>query len=188
MPDPSLFENALYGLLSKMPFGASQPTSIAQARITHTPIGFEPQPQGHPGLWGLTRPGQNWAQYALGHASGLAGIDPETQGNISIYQNQQGFTPKHVLKHEIIHAATIPDLQPGGKLYQQVQKLLPDDVVNTVKDQYQGMEHDPVHEGVSWLLTFPEFQDPKYNAAKLKVINAFPAATRSKITRILGAQ
>ena len=181
MPEPSTFENMLYGFLSKMPFASSQqPTSIAQARITHTPIGFEPSQGGS--ILGETRPNELWKWYAWDRDAPLAGIDPNTRGNISIYGNP----PQHVMKHEIIHAATIPDLDSDKALYSKVQKLIPQDVSDDVKSQYEGTQYDPVHEGVSWLLTFPNFQGPKYNDAKMKIINSFPATTRAKITRILG--
>lgn len=173
-----------YQFMSQFPGGQPAPTSVAQARITRAPIAYEAQ-QPEPGLWGQRVQNRTWGDYALHHNLGdLGGIDPSQAGYIRIFGGGRPDT----LKHEIIHDATIPDLQPGSSLYKNVQKLLPEDVVNTVNTQYKGTQFDPVHEGVSWLLTFPEFQDKKYNDAKLKVINAFSPATRAKITRILGQQ
>jgi hypothetical protein len=173
--------------MSKIPNpGVGTTGSIAQDRYTHTPmvVGNYPELDAKHEIGGYS-PTQTWGQLAFHQGLPLSGIDPSQAGTIRI---QQG-TPRATLHHEIIHAVTLGDLDPQGDTYKQVNRLLPDEVkANThALYSYQNIPHDVVHESVPMFLTEPQYSDPKYNAEKLKVINAFPPATKNKLIRIMGA-
>lgn len=174
-----LFNNIVKGL----GMGPDAPQTVAQARITHTPIAYQQRPASTPSaVQAQYVQNKSWDQYAGPRDMPPTGIQSSQPGYIQVFNQSQPY----YLPHEIIHAATIPELEANPKIKANVGRLIPQDVTDTVKENYEGHYYDPVHEGVSWLLTSPFFADKKYDDARLKVINAFTPSTRGKVTRILG--
>lgn len=164
------------------------PQGVAMDRYTHTPImpALDPDPRVAASYDPTARPLTTLPLSGL-MSSGLNLVKP---GVITTQPWMDNFPG--TMHHEIVHAATVGDLDPSSRTYKTVQRLLPQQVQDEVPKLWSNFVgtpgFDPVHEGVARFLTSPDYSDKKWNSAKQKIVGAFPPATKAKLIRLLGQQ